>query len=111
MMPQREAGDSIHEKSDPTYGGYEGSQMYSDQHYDASYEQPLRSGAAGKVYPAPSDNKNVLRLLTFVVAMVFLVIFAIICLLAFGGTGGWISFSVAAFVIFVTAVVAIDKIK
>lgn len=111
MMPQREAGDSIHEKSDPTYGGYEGSQMYSDQHYDASYEQPLRSGATGKVYPTRSDNKNVLRLLTFVVAMVFLAIFAIICLLAFCGTGGWISFSVAAWVIFITAIVAIDKIK
>lgn len=108
MMPQREASDSTHEQS---YAGYEGSQMYSDQHYDASYEQPARSGIAAKVYPVPAENKNLLRLITFVVAMAFLVIFAIICLLAFGGTGGWISFSVAAFVIFLTAVVAIDKIK
>lgn len=111
MMPQREAGDSIHEQTEQTYGGYEGSQTYGDQHYHSLYEQQLRDGTAGKVYPAAADNKNMLRLLTFVVAMIFLIAFAVLCLLFVGGTGGWISFAVAAFVIFVTAVVAIDKIK
>ena len=111
MMPQRETGDAIHEQAETTYGGYEGNQMYGEQHYEAAYEQPVRHGAAGKVYPIQADNKNLLRLITFFMAMVFLIVFAIICLLFVGGTGGWVSFAVAAFVIFVTAVVAIDKIK
>ena len=36
---------------------------------------------------------------------------AILFIFFLGGTGGWISFAVAAFVIFLIAVVTMDKIK
>jgi hypothetical protein len=43
--------------------------------------------------------------------MVTLVVVAILCIIFLGGTGGWISLVVAASVIFLIAVVAIDRIK
>jgi hypothetical protein len=111
MMPQKEASESIHEQAGPTYGRYEGDQAYARQHDETSYEQLLREGSVGKVYPAPSDNKNMLRLIVFAIAMVTLFAFAVLCLLAVGGIGGWISFCAASLAIFIIAVVAIDKIK
>ncbi len=56
MMPQREAGESIHEQTDPTYGAYEGDQLYAHQSSEPSFEQPLRDGLGGKVYPETRDN-------------------------------------------------------
>ena len=111
MMPQKETGESIHEQAGPTYGGYEGDQAYARQHDEPSYEQLLREGPVGKVYPEPPDNKNILRLIVFAIAMVTLLAFAVLCLVFVGGTGGWISFCAASLAIFIIAVVAIDKIK
>jgi fatty acid desaturase len=111
MMPQREAGESIHEQADSTYGSYQGEQAFAHQSYETSYEQPLRQEPVGKVYSAPRDNKNMLRLLMFVIAMVTLLVFAILCIFFLGGTGGWISLVVAAFAIFLITVMAIDKIN
>ena len=112
MMPQVNSQDTTtHEERVAPYGGYEGDQEYARQHDETSYEQPLREGVGGKVYPPLGDNKNMLRLLWFVVAMVTLLAFAVICLIFVGGTAGWISFCAASLVILVIAGTAIDKIK
>ena len=86
MIPQREASES-------------------------RYEQPVREEPGGKVYPKVDDNKNMLRLLWFGVAMVALLAFAVICLVIVGGTPGWISFIAASFTIMVIASTAISNIK
>ena len=112
MMPQGEANESAYEQAGATYGRYEGDQANARQYYDTSYEQPLRErpGAGGKVYPEPRDSKNMFRLGIFLISMVTLLICAVLFIFFLGGTGGWISFVVAAFVIFLIAVVTIDKI-
>jgi hypothetical protein len=111
MMPQREASESIHEQAGPTYGRYEGDQTFARQHYETSYQQSPGEEPVGKVYPLPSDNKNMLRVIVFAIAMVTLLAFAVLCLIFVGGTGGWISFCAACFAIFIIAAVALDKIK
>ena len=112
MMPQREASESIHEQADPIYGRYEGNQTSSArQQYDTSYEQDLREGLAGKVYPLPRDNKNILRFALAVIAMVMLLLFGLLFVVLIGGTAGWISFAAASLAIFIIAAVGIDKIK
>jgi len=78
---------------------------------ETRYEQPVREEPGGKVYPKVDDNKNMLRLLWFVVAMVALLAFAGICLVVVGGTPGWISFIAASFTIMVIASTAISNIK
>ncbi len=101
MIPQREAGESIHEQASPTYGKYEGDQEYARQHDVISYEQPLREGPGGKVYPPPSYNMNMFyqSVIVFVLSMVALFAFAILCLVYVGSTGGWIGFIAASIVI------------
>ena len=112
MMPQQnQASESAQEQADTTYGKYEGDPAYARQHDETSYEQLLRDGTVGKVYPAQSDNKNLFRLLVFVIAMITLFAFGFLCLVLVGGSGGWISFCAASLAIFIVAVVAIDKIK
>src|ERR1017187_7108979 len=103
MIPQREASESIYEQASPTYGSYQGDQQDARQHDAISYEQPLSEGPVGKVYPPLSDNKNMLRLLWFVVAMVALLAFAFVCLVIVGGTAGWISFCAASLTVMVIA--------
>jgi hypothetical protein len=111
MMPQREAGEPIYEQAGSTYGGYEGNQAYAHQQFETPYQQPLQEGPAAKVYAPVHDNRNMIRLMTFVVAMATLIVLAFLCLIVVGGTGGWVSFCAGSFAIFVMAVVAIDKIK
>jgi len=111
MIPQREAGESLHEQAGSTYGSDQGGQQDARQYDAISYEQPLREGPGGKVYPPLSDNKNMLRLVWFVVAMVALLAFAVVCLVIVGGTAGWISFCAASFTIMVIASTAISGIK
>ena len=113
MMPQKEANEPANEQAGATYGGYEGNQAHAHQYYDPSYEQPLRegSGAGGKVYPEPRNSKNMFVLAIFLISMVTLLLCAVLFIFFLGGTGGWISFAVAAFVIFLIAVVTMDKIK
>jgi hypothetical protein len=111
MIPQREASESIYEQASSPYGSYQGGQQDARQQEVISYEQPLREGPAGKVYPSLSDNKNMLRLIWFVVAMVALLAFAFVCLVIVGGTAGWISFCAASFTIMVVASTAISTTK
>jgi hypothetical protein len=100
MMPQREPSESIHEQTNSTYGRYEGDQEYARLQGETSYEQPLREGPGGKVYPPLSDKIFRQFLLVFVISLVTLFAFAILCLIVVGGTPGWISFIAASFVFF-----------
>ena len=96
MMPQKEVNEAIHQQADPAYGRYEGHQTSSArQHDETSYEQELREGPSGKVYPLARDNMNILRIWIPLIALGMLLLFV----LAVGGTTGWISFAVAGFVI------------
>ncbi len=99
MIPQREASESIHEQASSTYGRYEGGQEYARQHEETSYEQPLREGPGGKVYPPLSDHMFTQFVIVFVLSMVALFAFAVLCLVYVGGTGGWIGFIAASFAI------------
>ncbi len=108
MMPQSEANQSTNEQVDPAYGRYEGEQAYAHQQFETPYQQPR---SASKVYAPAPDNKNVLRLIAFAMALVALIVFGVLCLIFVGGTAGWISFCAASLAIFIIAVVAIDKIK
>jgi len=100
MMPQRNASESRNEQASSTYGKYEGDVL---QCSEIPYEQPLRDGPREKIYLPPKGNTNMFRLLTFVIAMVTLLVFVVVCLVFVGGTGGWISFCAASFAILVTA--------
>jgi hypothetical protein len=101
MLPQREVSESIHEQTSSTYGKYEGEQEYARQHGETSYEQPLREGPGGKVYPPPSYNMNMFYqfVVVFVLSMVALFAFAFLCLVVVAGTGGWIGFIAASIAI------------
>ena len=101
MIPQRETGESIQEQAGSTYGKYEGDQEYTRQYGETSYEQPLREEPEGKVYSLPSDNRNMFYqfVTVFVLSMVALFAFAVLCLVFVGGTGGWIGFIAASIAI------------
>ena len=101
MIPQREANESLHEQTSSIYGGYEGDQEYARQHDETSYEQMLREGPEGKVYPPQSASMNMFYqfVIVFVISMVALFAFAVLCLVFVGGTGGWIGFIAASFAI------------
>jgi len=111
MMPQRETNESIYEQTDPTYGRYEGNQTFAGHSDEKAGAQPLNEARGEKVYPQLHDHKNMFRLGMFVIAMVTLLLCAVLFIFFLGGTGGWVSFIVAAFVIFLVTVVAIDKIQ
>lgn len=111
MMQQSEA-EEPKQQAEQVYGRYEGEPAYNSyQPFDTADQPSLRTGTAAKVYGPVPDNKNVLRLIAFGIAVLALIAFAVICLIIAGGTGGWISFCTACLAVFIIAVVAIDKIK
>jgi hypothetical protein len=100
MIPQREASESLHEQASSTYyGRYEGDQDYARQHDETTYEQPSREGPGGKVYPPLSDKMFTQFVIVFVLSMVALFAFAVLCLVFVGSTGGWIGFIAASIAI------------
>lgn len=111
MMPQRSENESMYDQYDSSYGKYEGNQTFTNRS-ELSSEAPIpREAQAEKVYPQLQNHKNLLRLGMFMVAMVMLLVFALLFIFFLGGTGGWIGFCVAAGVIFLLAVIVIDKIE
>ena len=111
MMPQKEVSEAIHQQTDPAYGRYEGNQTSSArQHDETSYEQELREGPSGKVYPLPRDNTNILRFTLAMIALGLILLFGLLFIVVIGGTTGWASFAVACIAIFIIAGVGIDKI-
>ncbi len=100
MMPQKEVNEAIHQQADPDYGRHEGNQTSSArQQYETSYEQEVRGGPSGKVYPLPRDKTNILRFALPVIALGLLLLFGLLFVVVVGGTAGWISFVAACFVI------------
>jgi|SRR5579883_682387 hypothetical protein len=107
MQPPKE----IEESASPSYGRYEGNQIYADQPGASSYERAQSADSLAKVYPLPPERKNLFRFLLVVLAMVTILVLAGICLLLVGGTGGWVSFIAVSFIVFLISVVALDKIQ
>ena len=100
MMPQKEVNEAIHKQADPDYGRYEGNQTSSArQQYETSYEQDVREGPSGKVYPLPRDKTNILRFALPLIAVGLLLLFGFLFVVVVGGTAGWISFVATCFVI------------
>lgn len=101
MIPQRESNETIHEQSGPIYGKYEGEQEYTRPPVETPYEQMLREEPEQKVYPPQRGSMNMFFqfLIVFVISMIALFAFAVLCLLWVGGTAGWIGFIAASFAI------------
>ena len=112
MMPQKEVSEAIHQQTDPTYGRYEGNQTSSARRHDeTSYEQELREGPSGKVYPLPRDNTNILRFTLAVIALGLILLFGLLFIVVIGGETGWPGFAVACIAIFIIARVGILSVK
>ena len=112
MMPQKEVSEAIYQQADPAYGRYEGNQTgVSHPHDETSYEQDLREGPFGKVYPLPPDNKNLLRFALALIALGLILLFGLLFIVVIGGTTGWPSFAVACIAIFIIARVGINSVK
>jgi hypothetical protein len=112
MMPQKEGSSAIQKLADPAYGGYEGNQTSSaGLHSETSYEQDLREGPSGKVYPLPHDNTNILCFALAVIALGLILLFGLLFVVFIGGTTGWASFAVACFAILIIAGIGIIAIK
>ena len=112
MMPQKEVNEAMHQQADPAYAGYEGNQTSSArQPYGTSYEQELRVGPSGKVYPLQRDNTNILCFALAVISMGLILLFGLLFVVGIGGTTGWASFAVACFAILIIAGVGIIAIK
>ncbi len=112
MMPQKEASEALHQQADPAYGRYEGTQTSSArQHYETSYEQDLREGPSGKVYPLPRDNTNILCFALAVIALGLILLFGLLFVVVIGGTTGWASFAVACIAILMVVGVGINSVK
>jgi hypothetical protein len=100
MMPQKEVNETTHQQADLDYGKYEGNQTLSArQEYEPSYEQDVREGSSGKVYPRPRDKMNMLRFVVPAIALVLLLLFGYLFVVVVGGMAGVISFVAACFVI------------
>ena len=111
MMPQKEVGEAIYQQADPDYGRYEGTQTSTARHrHETSYEQNVREGPSGKVYPLPRDNANSLRFALAVIALGLILLFGLLFVVVVGGTTGWASFAVACVAILMIAGVGMDKI-
>ena len=101
MVPQRKFQEASHEQNGSIYSGYEGDVTYTRQPGETPYEQMLREEPEGKVYPPQRGSISMFYqfLIVFVVSMVALFAFAVLCLVWVGGTGGWIGFIAASFAI------------
>ena len=101
MIPPREANESTREQTGSIYSGYEGDQGYTRQHNETPYEQMLREEPEGKIYPPQRGNISMFYqfVIVFVLSMIALFAFAVLCLVVVGGTGGWIGFIAASFAI------------
>ncbi|SRR6266700_3657359 len=112
MMPQKDGSSAIYQQADPEYGRYQGNQTgVFRQHYQTSYEQDVREGPSGKVYPLPRDKTNVLRFTLTVIALGLILLFGLLFVVGIGGTTGWASFTVACIAILLIAGVGINSVK
>ncbi len=111
MMPQEEINAAMHRQADAESGRYEGTQTSSaSQHYEPSYEQAMREGSSGKLYPLPRDNANVFRFALVLIALGLIVLFGLLFIFVIGGTTGWASLAVVCFAIMVITGFGLEKI-
>jgi len=109
MMPQMDAGEPLSGQADAPYGRYEGDQRYSQQPYEAPYNQSQQGpqGTMGKLY-TPSDSKAGAsqRLALAIISVIALIpIAAIIMTTTAGGPFGLIGLAIgAAAVVLINAV-------
>jgi hypothetical protein len=108
MMPQKEVSEVIHQQADPDYGRYEGNQSSSARQ---PYEQDVREGPSGKVYPLSHVDTNILSFALAVIAMGLILLFGLLFVVGIGGTTGWASFAVACIAILIIAGVGIIAMK
>src|SRR2546421_9933210 len=112
MMPQKEVSEAIHQQTGPAYGEYEGNQTSSTrQHYETSYEQEVREGPSGKVYPRSRDNTNILRFALAVISLGLLLLFGLLFVVVIGGAKGGGRFFFSSFAIFSIGGVGIGVTK
>ena len=83
----------------------------SESPHETSYEQELRGGPSGKVYPLPRDHTNILRFALTVIALGLILLFGPLFVVVIGGTTGWTSFAVACIAILLIAGVGINSVK
>src|SRR5689334_7924096 len=111
MMPQEEITAASYQQADPVYGRYEGTQSASArQHYEPPYEQAMREGSSGKIYPLPRDNANVFRFVLVLIALGLIVLFGLLFIFVIGGTTAWASLAVVCFAIMVITGFGLEKI-
>jgi hypothetical protein len=108
MMPQEEINAAMRQQADAEFGRYEGTQ--ARQNYEPSYEQAMREGSSGKVYPLPRDNANVFRFALVLIALGLIVLFGLLFIFVIGGTTGWASLAVVCFAIMVITGFGLEKI-
>ena len=112
MMPQKEVNEAIPQQADPDYGRYEGNQTSSArQHYETSYEQDVKEGPSGKVYPLSHVDTNILIFALAVIALGLILLFGFLFVVVIGGTTGWASFAVACLAILFIACIGIIAMK
>jgi hypothetical protein len=104
MMPQEEINAAMRRQADAEFGRYEVTQ--ARQHY----EQTMREGSSGKVYPLPRDNANVFRFVLVLIALGLIVLFGLLFIFVIGGTTGWASLAVVCFAIMVITGFGLEKI-
>ena len=79
MMPQKEVNEAIHQQEVADYGRYKVHQNSSAyQHYEPPYEQELRAGPSGKVYPLQRDKTNILCFALAVIALGLILLFGVL---------------------------------
>jgi hypothetical protein len=99
-MLQKEGYSVMQQHADHDYGRYEGNETSSTRQYNQTpYEQDMKEGLSGKVYPLPSDRMKFFRLALPVISLVLLVLFALLFVVVIGGTTGWVSFVAVCFVL------------
>ena len=108
MMPQEEITAAMSQQADAEFGRYQGTQ--ARQNYEPSYEQAMREGSSGKVYPLPRDNANVFRFALVLIALGLIVLFGLLFIFVIGGTTGWASLAVVCFAIMVITGFGLEKI-
>ncbi len=108
MMPQEEITAAMSQQADAEFGRYEGTQ--ARQNYEPSYEQAMREGSSGKVYPLPRDSANVFRFALVLIALGLIVLFGLLFIFVIGGTTRWASLAVVCFAIMVITGFGLEKI-
>lgn len=91
--------------------------IYNHPHEEAFYERVQREDSSSKVASdqkgklAQQDQKNKLRFILTMTALVTIIVCAILCALSGGGPVAWIGLGLTSIGIFLMIAVAIDKIQ